>query len=81
MDGDEACINCTHLTKCREVDDKKLAEGYCCERFELTGVGVSDARHSIIEDLGPSALRYELPINKVKESVVPKSSRRRRRNA
>lgn len=81
MDGDKACINCTHLTKCKEVDDQKLAENYYCDRFELAGVGTIDARRSIIEDLGPSALRYELLANKIEQSAKPRTSRRRRKNA
>lgn len=71
------CARCAYLSSCKEVTEKKIIDHYYCRLFKAATHGVLEARTDIIEELGLSALRYEVPHLK-RTSARPKPRRRKR---
>jgi hypothetical protein len=71
------CANCNLLTKCRDVNEKRLEDHYKCRLFQPASDAELGARADIIRDLGLWALRYEVPHLK-RPSARPKFRRRKR---
>lgn len=71
------CSKCAHLADCKEVDEQKIINHHSCSLYKQADVAELTARHEIEQDLGPWALRYEIPATK-KPSARPKPRRRKK---
>jgi hypothetical protein len=71
------CSKCRHLTDCKEVTEQKIIKHHSCSLYKQADIAELAARFDIERELGPWALRYELPITK-KRSARPNPRRRKR---
>ena len=71
------CSWCKHLSDCKEVTEQKIINHYSCSLYKQATADELAARQEIKQELGPWALRYEIPATK-KRSARPKPRRRKR---
>jgi hypothetical protein len=70
------CARCAYLSSCREVTERKITDHYYCRIFKAAEPITLRVRADIINELGLSALRYELPQLK-QPSAKPRYRRRK----
>lgn len=71
------CAWCMHLSDCKEVTEQKIINHHSCSLYRIVEPAGLVARMEIKKDLGPWALRYEIP-STTKHSARPKPRRRKR---
>lgn len=72
-----ACTTCRLLPNCKFVTEKMIETGDYCGDWCVATEADLDARNSIIDGLGPAALRYEVKhLNQRRARVKPRRRRR-----
>jgi len=77
----ESCRNCTHLTYCEIIDEKKLLDRFRCVAYEQAPVTEIAANVSVTKMFGAWALGYDnklLQDRKNKAFATHKRKQRRR---
>jgi hypothetical protein len=73
----KACTCCRRLRDCKTVTEYMLENGECCGDWRPVNIANMDARRTIIEGLGPGALRYEVQnLSSGRAKIQPRRRRR-----